>query len=275
MGFRKRLFLSVLFASGVCAGNSKLEARDPIIFGGAFGGSYGWGPPFASPPGWFGPGPAGLRYPGVGPGPGWSYTGLGGGPFVGYPWWFGVPGAAGSFWTNGLSLYGPPVPTYGPVPGAFGGGDAGKHFFRNPPPANGVFFGLGWPGYRSPSPRPRIPTVNVWPNPDALHETSIFQSLPPPASDPTCLRIAVKLPAEDATVWIDNKETTLKGHERVFESPPLDGDGTYAYDLIAQWTEDGQSKAASRKVKGKAGEMVIVDFTREELLLPIPAQLAQ
>src|SRR5437763_3567537 len=44
--------------------------------------------------------------------------------YYGYGYGFGYfPGAYGSVWSNGFSLYGPPVPTYGPVPGAFGGSD--------------------------------------------------------------------------------------------------------------------------------------------------------
>src|SRR5436190_23532347 len=41
-----------------------------------------------------------------------------------YPGYLGVyPGAYNGFWSNGLSLYGPPVPTYVTVPGTFGGAD--------------------------------------------------------------------------------------------------------------------------------------------------------
>jgi uncharacterized protein (TIGR03000 family) len=257
------------------------EANDhepPVLTGGAFGATYG---PFWSAPGWFGPGPGpGPRYPGFGPGNGWGYPGLGGGPFVGspfggygygygrvpfpyYPWFWGPPGAAGSFWTNGLSLYGPPVPTYGPIPGVFSAGDAGKQFFRNPPPANGVFVGLGWPGYRSPSPRPYPPSVNVWPQaalvaPPPAPFTTVF----PPPTDATCIRLAVRVPENGAILWIDKKETKLKGAERMYESPPLKAGEKYKYDLIAQWTENGESKAESRTVTATAGETLVIDFTR-------------
>src|SRR5262245_55080552 len=41
-----------------------------------------------------------------------------------YPGYLGVfPGGYNGFWSNGFSMYGPPVPTYGIVPGTFGGAD--------------------------------------------------------------------------------------------------------------------------------------------------------
>lgn len=85
---------------------------------------------------------------GVGVGTPWNYYGLPYGPYA-----FGYPGAVGSFWTNGHSLYGPPVPTYGPTPGAFGGGDAHRGHQN-----------YGWLGYYTPSPRLGYSTVNVYPN---------------------------------------------------------------------------------------------------------------
>jgi hypothetical protein len=76
-------------------------------------------------------GTASAQYPG-------RFSTFGYGPRVG-PWfgpglwgWYPYyPGAVGSFWSNGLSLYGPPVPTQGPIPGSFGGGDARQLYYGN------------------------------------------------------------------------------------------------------------------------------------------------
>lgn len=85
---------------------------------------------------------------GVGAGyPGWGYYGLPYGPYA-----YGYPGAIGGSWTNGHTLYGPPVPTYGPTPGAFGGGDAHRGHST-----------YGWLGSYNPSPRPSNLTVNGYP----------------------------------------------------------------------------------------------------------------
>ncbi len=129
-------------------------------------------PPPSPPPRWdiavavgpaFGPGfyPSGWPH---GPriAPPWTYPGLSGGPYVGYPWGFpGYSGRAGSFWSNGLSLYGPPVPVYGPIPGIFGNDDLVRQWRQVPSP--GVPF--GWVGIFAASPRPRRPSVSVWPIP--------------------------------------------------------------------------------------------------------------
>ena len=81
--------------------------------------------------------PAASQYPGRFTTFGYGY-GFGFGPRVG-PWfgpglwgWYPYyPGAVGSFWSNGLTLYGPPVPTQGSIPGSFGGGDARQLYYGN------------------------------------------------------------------------------------------------------------------------------------------------
>lgn len=243
---------------------SAVAATDPQVIGGAVRG------PYASPPGWFGPGPAWGRWADPGPGDGWQYYGVPDGPFVntpparawvpGYaPWYWGIPGATGSFWTNGLSLYGPPVPTYGPTPGVFSAGDSGKQFFRNPPPANGVWFGLAWTGYRSASPRHVPLTVSVHPPAESVQ---VVPGVVAATSDGApCLRLAVRVPDAAADVWVEKVEMKQRGTERVFESPPLEAGKAYRYELIAKWTENGKERAESRTVIAKAGETVAVDFT--------------
>jgi hypothetical protein len=84
---------------------------------------------------------------GVGIGVGIGIVGTPGGPAFGYSGvGVAVPyGAYRGFWSNGYSLYGPPVPTYGIVPGTFGGSDqrlyplppmwfGGPTFLAVPPP---------------------------------------------------------------------------------------------------------------------------------------------
>ena len=56
-----------------------------------------------------------------------TYPGYGYGGF--YPY-YGYDG----FYSNGFSMYGPPVPTYGPVPGYFGGGDQRLNNYYYPEP---------------------------------------------------------------------------------------------------------------------------------------------
>ncbi len=218
--------------------------------------------PLVPAPGWRGNGPARAADDyAVG---GWQYYGLPGGPFVQpgvYPGYyggygpFGVPSYFGSFWTNGRSLYGPPVPTYGPTPGVFGASDDDKRFFRNPPPANGVFFGLGWAGSRSPSPRHIPLSVSVYPSVSVLPGPAAVA-----ADGSTCLRVRVNLPAPDAVLYVNQTEMKQPGGERVFESPPLAGAGPVSYELLARWTEAGKPVAETRTVTARPGQTVRVDF---------------
>jgi uncharacterized protein (TIGR03000 family) len=171
-----------------------------------------------------------------------------------WPGWWGIPGAAGSFWTNGQSLYGPPVPTYAPIPGSFGGSDYGKHFFKNPPPANSLWVGLGWAGYRTPSPRHTPLTVSV-------HPPAPTMAVPAVPIGSTCIYLAVKLPDPNAEVWVEKTQVEQKGTERLFESPPLEP-GTYRYEIVARWKVDGLERAESRTVTGTPGQTLIADFTR-------------
>lgn len=229
-----------------------------------------------SPPGWFGPGPAWGRWNDPGPGNGWNYYGVQDGPYVAAgaaPWggrvwggpgwrWFGPPGAFGSFWTNGRSLYGPPVPTYGPTPGVFGAADDDKRFFRNPPPTSGFYMGLGWAGTRSPSPRYFTPNVSVHPAP--APSVSVMQAPPAVTAEGSpCIRLAVKLPDPGADVWVEQVAMKQKGTDRVFESPPLTA-GDYKYTIVARWTADGRDKAESRVVVAKPGQTVQIDFNRPD-----------
>ena len=224
---------------------------------------------FRSPPGWYGPGPGWHHWSDRGPGYGWSYYGVDTGPYIGLPpsrvWpgvWpgslWGPPSAIGSMWTNGLSLYGPPVPTYGPVPGSFAGSDASKRFFTNPPPVNAVWVGLGWGGYRSPSPRCKVPNVSVHPSSVSVVEAPLAVT----SEGAPCLKLVVRVPNDTADLWIEQTETKLRGMERTFESPPLEAGKAYKYEFVAKWIENGVQKAESRTATGTAGQTISIDFTK-------------
>ncbi|MBM3980839.1 MAG: TIGR03000 domain-containing protein [Planctomycetes bacterium] len=192
--------------------------------------------------------------------PAWGYPGLYGGPFVGYPYWpgfFGYSGRAGSSWSNGLSLYGPPVPVYGPVPGVFGNDDLVRQWRSMVAPG---FAGYGWVGIYAASPRPRNPSVSVWP---------VVESFPaagaapvPAAKSGGGLILSVRVPQPAAEVFVDGQKTAQTGTDRTFESPPLEPGQTYKYRVTARWVERGQVVEVSKDVTGAPGEVVRVDFGR-------------
>lgn len=194
--------------------------------------------------------------------PPWSYPGLYGGPFVGYPGYYGYPGyfgysgRAGSIWSNGLSLYGPPVPVYGPVPGVFGNDDLVRQWRSTLPP---VFPGYyGWVGIYAASPRPRHPSVSVWPVVESLN--AIPATPVPAAKNGGCLILSVKVPQPAAEVLVDGKKTVQTGTDRIFESPPLEAGQNYRYTVTARWVERGQTFEMTKEVTGAPGEVVRVDF---------------
>jgi len=75
--------------------------------------------------------------------------------------------------------------------------------------------------------------------------------------------IRVILPRSDARVWFADSPTDQTGQMRLFLSPKLDPNkDDYAYDVKAQWEENGKLVTRTRRVKVSANSTVNVDFTR-------------
>jgi|SRR5579883_414801 len=194
--------------------------------------------------------------------PPWSYPGLGGGPFVGYaappPGYTGLLGLSiipPGFWPNGLSLYGPPVPVYGPLPGVFGNSDLNQRWRNMLTPGLTPY---GWIGPYAASPRPRRLSVSAWPIVEPLSP-----DLAPPVSATKvggCLTVSVKVPQPYAEVLVDGKKTQQIGTDRTFVSPPLEAGQKYRYTVTARWLENGRVVEMSQDATGIAGEVVRVDF---------------
>lgn len=226
---------------------------------------------FGVGPGWSGPGPyaSGFqrwgRYPAAPSA--WGYQGLAGGPFL-TPWypyagWPGFTGAFGSFWTNGLSLYGPPVPVYGPLPGVLGNSDFVRQWHARPTLGTGFGY-FGWVGPYAASPRPRNLSVNVWPMMErvgGMGEGAIVAN-DPAAAPSQVLYLSVKVSQPAAEVFVEGVKTAMSGTDRLFESPPLEPGKVYAYDITARWIEGGATVERKKTVKGKPGEVIRVDLTQ-------------
>ena len=222
---------------------------------------------FGVGPGYYAAGPYGNRlypYPyGYGRYGGWGYPGLAGGPYLGYPYvgWPGYTGAFGSFWTNGLSLYGPPVPTYGPTPGVLGNSDFVQQWRHSPTLGGGVGV-YGWFGPYRASPRYRNPSVSVRPILERVGDAPAPLAIAKDGEPGQPLYLSVKVPQPAAEVFVDGVKTAMTGTDRLYESPPLTGDKEYAYDIVVRWTEGGATVERKKTVKGKPGEVVRVDLTQ-------------
>ena len=295
--FRFTVFISLCLSTPGLAGEPKLPPP------GAPPGARHY--PLFSPPSWIGPGPATGNWRGVGPDLGWSYYGVPSGPYLGvggFP--FGPFGFSrnGDYWSNGLSLYGPPVPTYGPTAGAFNGNDNSRLYFARPAYATGIpIIGFGWVGRYAPSPRPS-PTVAAWPVPPGPvipqplpgpglldYPGSSPRLLPPPITgdnapisppipaDSTPLpppkeaattataasfRLSIRVPTEDAEVWVDKNYQTQQKGIERSFETPPLEPGRYRYEVIARWTAQGQARAESREVIAQPGQTLRIDFSR-------------
>jgi uncharacterized protein (TIGR03000 family) len=206
----------------------------------------------------------GAGYPGFGYGFG-GYPGFGYGRFgypgFGYPGfgYFGYSGRAGSSWSNGLSLYGPPVPVYGPIPGVFGANDLNRQWRSTLAPG---FAGYGWFGLYAASPRPHHRSVSVYPQVEPLYPGPAAPQPAGPANAGGCMLISVTVPQPAAEVFVDGQKTGQTGTDRTFESPPLEVGKTYRYTVTARWVSGGKTVEMSKDVTGTAGEVVRVDFGR-------------
>jgi len=75
----------------------------------------------------------------------------------------------------------------------------------------------------------------------------------------TSATLDVKVPA-DARVWVAGQETKQTGSERWFSSPPLTPGKSFAYEVKAEWMENGKKVEQTRNVTVEAGKESLVDF---------------
>src|SRR5262249_36819376 len=91
------------------------------------------------------------------------------------------------------------------------------------------------------------------------------EALPPPApflDKPAALEVEVRLPTPDAKLFIDGVEVKSTGAVRNFATPELPTAQFFTYDLRAEWKTDGLTTTHLKKVTGRAGEKLVVDFTK-------------
>jgi uncharacterized protein (TIGR03000 family) len=187
--------------------------------------------------------------------------------YGGYPYGYAAPigpsgvGAFGfyvprGFWPNGLSVYGPPVPVPGAIPGVFGNYDLTRNWqavpFNGVGPygAVGVFATFPRPRYLA---APSLPTVEGLPPGPAA-------PLPRGAKPGGCVYISVKVPQPTAEVFVNGKRTVQSGTDRIYQSPPLEAGETYKYVVTVRWVERGQIIEMSKDVSAAPGEVARVIF---------------
>lgn len=78
----------------------------------------------------------------------------------------------------------------------------------------------------------------------------------------TTILAEVHLPTPDAELWVEGRKTASTGTWRQFLSPPLLPGERYVYEFRTRWYENGREVNRTREVPVRAGERIIVDFTR-------------
>lgn len=208
--------------------------------------------------------------PSVVVGPAW------GGYWPGWGWGYWNGGVNGSFYSNGLSLYGVPVPTHGVTPGFFGGSDLSRNYYNMPP-----YIGLGWWGYRSPLPNVHGPARDFQQNPlpddysgprfatrDVRSRFAVAKADPVAESERQMfdlnranygLRLLVILPSDDCAVYLQGQPMAGTGTERLYQSPVLPAGSSYKYTVTAKLPGD---RTETKEVTGRPGETITADFTK-------------
>jgi uncharacterized protein (TIGR03000 family) len=115
-----------------------------------------------------------------------------------------------------------------------------------------------------------LATSPVYPIPKYNLPTSLYRP-----GERTTVLMRIHVPAANAQLWVEGWKTTSRGEWRHFLSPPLVPGERYVYEVRAQWLQNGHEVNRTRQVEVRAGEQIVVDFTRPEssqtTSVPIPA----
>jgi uncharacterized protein (TIGR03000 family) len=192
----------------------------------------------------------------------------------GYRGYYGWPYGRAYYYPNGYAAYGvwdyyPYVSGYASDPALWYGTPSVYYAapavpYSAAPPAD--------PGYGAGSVVPNMPPANnnagVWAGaerqarPRILDkppaEESAEAALPRPADNRA--RVEVRVP-RGAEVTVAGVADTRTGSVREFVSPPLTPGKNYTYQVRVSWLQDGRRVEETRKVRVRANELSVVDFT--------------
>jgi uncharacterized protein (TIGR03000 family) len=78
--------------------------------------------------------------------------------------------------------------------------------------------------------------------------------------DSSQVRLVIRVPEENARVWLEEQPTQQRGTERVFLSPSLEPGQPYLYTVRASWMENGTEVNRVQKVRVEPGRQFVVNF---------------
>jgi len=83
----------------------------------------------------------------------------------------------------------------------------------------------------------------------------------------------------DAQVMFEDSPTQQTGPQRIFITPPLEGDGNYTYKVTARWRDQyGKEESSTKTVRFSAGKTVDVDLMsaqNQQNLRPTPGGIEE
>ena len=84
-------------------------------------------------------------------------------------------------------------------------------------------------------------------------------------SAPVSSRVTVTLPS-DARLWVENVECPLTSSVRSFDTPPLNSNKKYFYNLKAEMMRDGRTVSQTQRVVITPGQEARVDFNSSGMI---------
>lgn len=95
-----------------------------------------------------------------------------------------------------------------------------------------------------------------------------------PAETKKVAKLTVKVPEDDALLWIEDREMRSTGKSRDFESPPLIVGKKYVYTVKVFWEPNNYTKITrTRKIQVEAGKSFTLDLTKEDPKQPDDIQI--
>ena len=91
--------------------------------------------------------------------------------------------------------------------------------------------------------------------------------------DPNATTFKLQVP-DNARVFVNDRETTSTGSERVFSAANLDPNQQYRFRVRVEWTADGQQLISNRTLVLRPGTLVSVNMRSSgvDLMLPTAVQ---
>jgi uncharacterized protein (TIGR03000 family) len=129
--------------------------------------------------------------------------------------------------------------------------------------SSGYYPGTTWGsyGYPAASPTDYYSTATMGSGSSYPSNTASYSYGAPARPQQNSVLLNVRLPDPNADVWVEGKLTQQRGTSREYQSPPIDPNRNFVYDVRARWTQDGKEVEQTKTVRVRANDIATVDFT--------------